>query len=108
MTVDFDNIPGGKSYIGDVEIPCPPRDKPLVRVSGHVTLSACVNQVQPITFEFRPADGSPSFHRDAVLEADCTFTLSDIPGLQSAQLHQSWLRSFHHAHDISSTNERSF
>jgi streptogramin lyase len=48
-------------------------------VSGRVTLQAAVNQMQPLTFEFRPTNGGQPFQRTITLNANRTFSLSGIP-----------------------------
>ena len=53
-----------------------------------MNLGPCSNAQQPITFEFRPKDGSALFQRVATLAADCSFTLSDIP----ARSYNVWVK----------------
>lgn len=48
-------------------------------VSGVLTLEESINPVQPITFVFRPIDGSPVFNRSTTLAADGSFQLNNIP-----------------------------
>jgi hypothetical protein len=50
-----------------------------VSISGIVTLQSCQNQTAiPIRFQFRPADGSPSFDLTAFLAADGSYTLPGV------------------------------
>jgi Dockerin type I domain/Bacterial protein of unknown function (DUF922) len=51
----------------------------VATVSGNVTLQHCLDRIQPITFEFRPADGSSPFTRSTALNADGAFFFNDIP-----------------------------
>jgi hypothetical protein len=51
----------------------------VATVSGVVTLQHCLDRAQPITFEFRPADGSNPLTRTTVLDADGAFFFNDIP-----------------------------
>src|SRR5262249_44320664 len=43
------------------------------------TLASCINSIQPITFEFRPQDGSSDFTRTIWIGADGSFGLPEIP-----------------------------
>jgi hypothetical protein len=52
---------------------------PTATLSGTVTLAGCVNSIQPITFVFRPQDGSPAFARTIWIGADGSFGLPEIP-----------------------------
>lgn len=52
---------------------------PVSRITGKVTLQTSVNQAQPITFEFRPTDGSAAFQRTVTLNTDGTYAIADIP-----------------------------
>jgi Bacterial protein of unknown function (DUF922)/Dockerin type I domain len=51
----------------------------IATVSGVVTLQHCVDRIQPITFEFRPADGSNAVTQTIALDADGAFFFNDIP-----------------------------
>ena len=48
-------------------------------VSGKVNLQECKNLAQPLTFTFRPTDGSATFVRTQTLAADGSFSFSNIP-----------------------------
>jgi hypothetical protein len=48
-------------------------------VSGSITLSGAVNKAQTLTFEFRPTNGNATFTKDVTLNADGSYSLSDIP-----------------------------
>lgn len=48
-------------------------------VSGRITLQSAFDQAQPITFEFRPTDGSEVFTRVVTLNPDRTYTLTFVP-----------------------------
>jgi alpha-tubulin suppressor-like RCC1 family protein len=48
-------------------------------VSGTITLSGCVNSAQPITFTFRPTDGSDTISLTVTLAADGSFQLPGLP-----------------------------
>lgn len=48
-------------------------------VSGRITLQSAFYPVQPITFEFRPTNGSETFTRTVTLNQDRTYTLTGIP-----------------------------
>ena len=51
---------------------------PTGTISGTVSLTGCVNLAQPITFEFRPVDGTPIFKQTVILGADGSFQLNDL------------------------------
>ncbi len=51
-------------------------------VSGAVTLEGAINRAQPVTFAFRPTDGSAGFTRLATLDANGKFGLVGIPRKQ--------------------------
>jgi subtilisin family serine protease len=48
-------------------------------VTGAITLQGCVNPVQSLTFTFRPTDGGDPFTRIAVLAADGSFRVGNVP-----------------------------
>jgi hypothetical protein len=50
-----------------------------VTISGRVLLQAAATQAHSVTFEFRPMDGSGTFSRTMTLNADGTYSLSNIP-----------------------------
>jgi hypothetical protein len=63
-------------------------------VSGTVTLEACFDSQQPITFEFRSTQGTNVYTRTQTLTATGAFSLTDVPagsyylGIKGAK----WLR----------------
>ena len=65
------------------------------KISGKVLLQECVNSAQPITFEFRPANGDPSFFRTLTLGSDGSFLLDHAPAgnFKIAVKGRKWLRS---------------
>jgi hypothetical protein len=74
----FETISGNPGIgVDDVRFNRP--TPPPTRISGRVTLQNSVNQAQPLTFEFRPTDGSPNFLRMVTLNHNRTFTISNIP-----------------------------
>ena len=48
-------------------------------VSGKIQLEGIVNPVVPLQFQFRPADGSPTFTRTMTLSTAQAFTLTGLP-----------------------------
>ena len=52
---------------------------PLVAVSGKITLQSYITNAQPITFQFRPTSGLPSFAFLQTPAADGTYTISTVP-----------------------------
>lgn len=50
-----------------------------VNISGTVTLEDCASSAQPLTFEFRPTDGSPTFTRVVTPDPDGDFTVANVP-----------------------------
>ena len=50
----------------------------IATLSGVVTLEACVNPAQPITFVLRPTDGTAPQTKTATLASDGSFTLSGV------------------------------
>jgi hypothetical protein len=50
-----------------------------VALSGKILLMGCVNPAQPITFSFRPEDGSDPFQRTKTLSDAGEFALYEIP-----------------------------
>lgn len=55
---------------------------PYRSMSGRITLQGAINQAQPVTFEFRPIDGSETFTRTLTLNANRTYALTGIPAKQ--------------------------
>lgn len=48
-------------------------------IGGRVLLQTAATQAYPMTFDFRPTDGSQTFSRTIILNADGTYQISDIP-----------------------------
>lgn len=65
-----------------------------VNISGTITLQESVNRAQPLTFEFRPTDGSAVFTRTLTLSSNGGFSLSNIPArlYKLAIKGSKWLR----------------
>lgn len=78
--IAFQVVQSGGSALSDAEIiSIRVADAPPVEVSGIITLQGSVNSAQPVTFEFRPLDGSTGFVRTATLTTAGAFRLTDIP-----------------------------